>query len=82
METNAEIVDSVGTFTLGSSFFINSQAMEFIVDSQTDWITTPFVHPVGQDARVSEMLWMGALGINNRRKLGVMKSIQRTLYTA
>ena len=82
VETNAEIVDAVGTFTLGTSFFINSQAMEFIVDSQTDWITTPFVHPVGQDARVSEMLWMGALGVNNRRKLGVMKSIQRTLFTA
>jgi len=82
VETNAEVVDAIGTFTLGTSFFLNSNAMEWIVDSQTDWITTPFVHPVGQDARVSEMLWMGAMGINNRRKLGVMKSIQRTLFTS
>ena len=82
VETNAEIVDAVGTFTLGTSYYLNSNAMEWIVDSQTDWISTPFVHPVGQDARVSEMLWMGALGINNRRKLGVMKSIQRTLFTS
>lgn len=82
VETNAEVVDAVGTFTLGTSFFINSQAMEWIVDSQTDFITTPFVHPVGQDARVAEILWMGAMGCNNRRKLGVMKSIQRTLFTS
>lgn len=82
VETNAEVVDGIGTFTAGTSFFINSNAMEYIVDSQTDWITTPFVHPVGQDARVSEMLWMGAIGVNNRRKLGVMKGIQRTFFTA
>ena len=82
VETNAEIVDAIGTFTTGTSFYINSNAMEWIVDSQTDWVTTPFVHPVGQDARVAEMLWMGAIGINNRRKLGVMKSIQRTFFTA
>ncbi len=82
VETNAEIVDAIGTFTTGTSFYLNSNAMEWIVDSQTDWITTPFVHPVGQDARVSEMLWMGAMGINNRRKLGVMKSIQRAFFTA
>ena len=82
VETNAEVVDSVGTFTLGTSFFINSSAMEYIVDSQTDFITTPFVHPVGQDARVAEILWMGATATNNRRKLGVMKSIQRTLFTS
>jgi hypothetical protein len=82
VETNAEVVDAIGTFTLGTSFYINSQAMEWIVDSQTDFITTPFVHPVGQDARVAEILWMGAMGINNRRKLGVMKSIQRTLFTS
>lgn len=82
VKTNAEVVDGIGTFTKGSSFYINSQAMEWIVDSQTDWITTPFVHPVGQDARVAEMLWMGAIGVNNRRKLGVMKDIQRTFFTA
>lgn len=81
VETNAEVVDAIGTFTLGSSFYINSEAMEWIVDSATDFITTPFLHPVGQDARVAEILWMGAIGMNNRRKLGVMKSIQRTLFT-
>ena len=81
VETNAEVVDAIGTVTLGSSFYINSEAMEYIVDSQTDMITTPFISPVGQDATVAEILWMGAIGTNNRRKLGVMKSIQRTLFT-
>lgn len=82
VETNAEIVDAVGTFTLGTSFYINHNAMEYIVDSSTDFITTPFIHPAGQDARVAEILWMGCLGTNNRRKLGVMKSIQRTVITS
>ena len=82
VETNAEVVDGIGSFTTGTSFFLNKNAMEFISDSQTDFITTPFVHPVGQDARVAEILWMGAIGINNRRKLGVMKSIQRNLFTS
>lgn len=81
VETNAEVVDAIGTFTTGTSFYINSQAMDYIVDGQTDFITTPFIHPAGQDARVAEILWMGAVGINNRRKLGVMKSIQRALFT-
>lgn len=82
VETNAEVVDAIGTFTTGTSFYINSQAMEWITDSQTDFTTTPFIHPAGQDARVAEILWMGAIGINNRRKLGVMKSIQRALFTS
>lgn len=82
VETNAEVVDAIGTVTTGTSFYINSNAMEWIVDSQTDFITTPFIHPAGQDARVAEILWMGAVGLNNRRKLGVMKSIQRALFTS
>lgn len=82
VETNAEVVDAIGTFTTGTSFFINSSALEYIVDSQTDFVTTPFIHPAGQDARTAEILWMGCNATNNRRKLGVMKSIQRALFTS
>lgn len=82
VETNAEVVDGIGSFTTGTSFYINSNALEYIVDSQTDFMTTPFIHPAGQDARTAEILWMGAVCTNNRRKLGVMKSIQRTLFTS
>ena len=74
-ETNANVVDSIGSFTAGTLFLINSQCMEFVTDSQTDFITTPFVRPENQDAKVAQILWMGALGTNNRRKNGVLYGI-------
>jgi len=79
VETTAEVIDGIGTVSASTIFFINSSTMEFIVDAETDWITTPFLRPVGQDARVAEMLWMGALGINNRRKNGVLYGISRSI---
>jgi hypothetical protein len=79
VETNAEVVDGVGTPGTSNVHFLNSQAAEVVVDSETDFITTPFVRPVGQDARVAEILWMGASCIANRRKLGVLYGISRTI---
>ena len=78
-ETAANLIDSIGTITVSNVFMINSASMEYIVDSETDFITTPFIRPVGQDARVAEILWMGALGVNNRRKNGVLYGILRTI---
>lgn len=79
VQTNASVVDSIGTVTTSTIFNINSEAMEFITDSQTDFITTPFVRPENQDAKVAQILWMGALGVNNRRKLGVHYNISQTI---
>ena len=79
VETNAELVDAIGTPTTSNIHFINSQTMEFICDAQTDFITTPFVRPENQDAKVAQILWMGALGINNRRKNGVLYGISRSI---
>lgn len=70
---------AVGTASESTEFYINSEAMEYVVDSETDWITTPFVRPENQDARTALMLWMGCLGVNNRRKLGVRFSISRSI---
>ena len=82
VETNAEIYDAIGTVSASTVFFINSQAMEYIVDSQTDFITTDFMRPENQDARVAQILWMGATGVNNRRKNGVLDGITRTAITS
>lgn len=79
VETNAEVVDAVGTFTAGTVFFINSDTIDVSVDKETDWITTPMVRPENQDARVGQMLWMGTTGVNNRRKNGVLYGISRTI---
>jgi hypothetical protein len=44
--TNADIVDGVGTVALSTMYFINSRTMEFVYDSQTNFMNTPFVRPV------------------------------------
>lgn len=84
-ETNATVAfanqAAVGTHTVGTVFMINSKSMEYIVDSQTDFITTPFVRPENQDAKVAQILWMGCLGVNNRRKNGVLYGISKTQFT-
>ena len=40
-ETNAEVVSAVGTMTVSTMYMINAEAWDYIVDSQTDMITTP-----------------------------------------
>lgn len=79
VETNAEVVDGIGTITLSNVYYINSEFMEWINDSETDFINTPFVRPEDQDARTSQILWMGAIGTSNRRKQGVLKSIAQNI---
>ena len=66
---------------MSTVFLINSSTFEYIVDTETDFITTPFIRPVGQDARVAEILWMGAVGVNNRRKNGVLYGISRSIVS-
>jgi hypothetical protein len=78
-KTNAEVVDSVGTVALSTIVFINSETMEWVYDSESDFITTPFVRPENQDARVAQIMWMGAIGCNNRRKNGVLMGISQSI---
>lgn len=77
--TNADVVDGVGTLTTSSIFFINSNAIDWVYDTETNMINTPFMRPENQDARTSQILWMGACGPNNRRKLGVLKGIAQNI---
>lgn len=71
-ETNAEVVDSVGAVTLSSYFLINSESFDYIVESECDFNTTPFVRPENQLASTALIHWMGMVGVNQRRKNGVM----------
>jgi len=54
----------------GSWFFLNSRYMGFVVDKETDLITTPFVRPENQDAKTSQILLMGNLVLSNRARQG------------
>jgi len=80
-ETNAEVVDAIGTVSTSTVFFINSAGWEYVVDAETDWITTPMVRPENQDARVGQMLWMGATCLKNRRKQGVLYGISQSIVS-
>jgi len=78
-ETPYNPVDAIGTQSASTIYFLNADAMSFVTDSATDFITTDFVRPENQDAKVAQVMWMGALTVNNRRKLGVMGGISRSI---
>lgn len=79
VETTANPIDAIGTVTTSNVHMLNTDFIEFYSDSQTDFITTPFVRPENQDARVAQILWMGALGVSNRRKHGVCYGIAQNI---
>lgn len=69
----------VQTATSGTWYMLNSKFMRMKVASERNWNQTEFRTPVRQDATIAYILWMGALMLNNRRKHGVMGSIDGTL---
>lgn len=65
--------------TSGTWVMLNSQFWELKYHSDTNFTPTPFIKPENQDAKVSQILWLGALGVSNRRKHGVLAGINTTL---
>jgi hypothetical protein len=55
--------------TAGVIWGINSKAMELVQHSRTQFVLSEWVKPADQDMKVAEVLWMGELTTNNRRKL-------------
>lgn len=80
-DTNSDVIDAIGTLSNSTEYFLNTETWRYMVDQGTDFITTPFVRPENQDARVAQILWMGAVGVNNRRKNGVRSSISRSIVS-
>jgi len=76
MDTPADYLSDSGTWTTGSYWMINTDFMELVIDSGTNLITTPFMRPENQDAKVAQILFMGNLTDSNRRKHGLMFGIQ------
>ena len=56
---------------------LNTDYLELVMDSATDFITTPFVRPENQDAKVAQILAMGNLVCYNRRKQGMIYGITK-----
>lgn len=84
--TNGTVVDGIGLSSgeiqEDTVYFINSETMEWIYDAETNFITTPMVRPENQDARTGQILCMAIMGVNNRRKNGVVVGVQHTAYTS
>lgn len=78
-ETPFNPVDENGTNSAAAAYFINTESVEFITDSETDFITTDFVRPTDQDASVAQILWMGATTVNNRRKNGLHYGVSQSI---
>ena len=53
-------------------YMLNSRYLSWVVDSGTDFITTPFQRPPDQDAKVAQVLLMANLTCSNRSKQGVI----------
>ena len=52
----------------GLLFGLNMNYIYLAVDSQTDYITSPFISPTNQTVRVAFILWRGNFITNNRRR--------------
>lgn len=52
----------------GELFGLNTNYIDFVVDSQTDMAMTPFVMPVNQTVKVAFVLWRGNNCTMNRRR--------------
>lgn len=61
--------------TSGVIYLLHSKGIEFIINSDSDFLVTPFVTPTNQDARSSKILLACALTTGDRRKLAKLTSI-------
>jgi hypothetical protein len=52
-----------------------------VIDSQTDFVTTPFVEPENQTAKTAKVLFMGNTTISNPRKIGVADRISLSIVS-
>ena len=56
-------------------FYLNTAYFKLVLMVGADFITTPFVTPENQVAKVAKILWMGNLICDNRRRCGVIHTI-------
>lgn len=64
-----------GNVPSGTLFMLRSENLKLSYDKNTNFITSPFIQPTNQDAKVAQILWAGQLTTDNARKLGKMNSI-------
>jgi hypothetical protein len=70
---------AVSTATKGTAWFINPATLKMKVDSQSNFTLEDPVKPPRGQYWLRYSLFMGQMTCNNRRKLGVLGNIARTL---
>jgi hypothetical protein len=61
--------------TSGALYMFPSKNLYLVLNSNADYKKTEFVKPSDQDALVAQIIVMGQLVTNNRRKLGKLTGI-------
>lgn len=61
--------------TSGVIYLLHSAGLEFVVNSDTDFLVTAFVKPANQDAKTSQILLACSLMTGNRRKLAKLTGV-------
>lgn len=64
-----------GNCPSGTLFMLRSENLKLVTSKGTNFITTPFITPENQDAKVAQILWAGQLASDNVRKLGKLTGI-------
>jgi hypothetical protein len=59
----------------GVMYMLNTNYWNLCVDSETDFVTTPFISPTNQTVKCAFILWRGNQTTNNRRRFGKLTSI-------
>lgn len=59
----------------GKLYMLSSDSLKLVTNKGTNFITTKFIQPANQDAKVAQLLWAGQLASDNIRRLGSMTGI-------
>ncbi len=78
-EVVPDVDNGTAAVTAGTCFLLNTNFYKLIVDSETNFSTTPFVEPENQTAKTAKILFMGNAAISNLRKHGVLYGISQTI---
>jgi len=70
-------IASIPVASSGTWWMFNTQF--FNIKYFLDFEPTPFIKPENQDAKTAQLMWHGGTGVSNRRKQGVMGSIDTTI---
>jgi hypothetical protein len=76
-----DVFTGTAAITVGTAFMLNTKFYKLVIDSETDFVTTPFVEPENQTAKTAKILFMGNATVSNLRKLGVGINISQTIVS-